>query len=612
MSALSGTRAQETPGRDASALLQTYLLCDLADSATLVAQLGDVRAAELFRRHDRFARALAHQFGGREIDRANGFLLMFDRPVEAVGFALAYQRGVRKLADADGAFTLRARVGIHAGDVVVGDNTRDNTATGEKRSEAEDLARQTTSCLMRLARPGQILLSGVAAELARHSQHEFADLTATALWRTHRRYRFGALPDSVAVFEAGEKSIAPLKPPPGSTDAHRVLPFWRRPRAVAVEVLVVVALAALSLWYLLRPEAAIAFAQRDWIVVGTFRNLTNDSSFDDSLQAALRIGLEQSRYVNVLSDLKTRNTVNLMQRDPRTYGTSIARSAPRSRSATARARSCCRPFAQIDGRVRVTAEVVDPHTQMTVWSESADGVGQGSVLRSLDAVNQKLRVRLGEALATVSSESRPLEKVTTRSLEALRAYSLAEHSYNANSLKDSIALYRLAIKLDPEFALAHIGLASALVVADQRTDAIAELDSVLTKRDRLPPREALYAEAWKLSLMDSQRAAIDKWHMTAQLYPDFSPRTGFTRSSAGNSRIASTTRSSRQRRPLRRRRIRARRSVCCCSGCSSSATSVRTQRSVRSTRRRRVVSIGTSITHCRTRRSATSRPAMRS
>ena len=38
-------------------VLRTLVLCDLADSTALVERLGDQRAAELLRRHDRLARA---------------------------------------------------------------------------------------------------------------------------------------------------------------------------------------------------------------------------------------------------------------------------------------------------------------------------------------------------------------------------------------------------------------------------------------------------------------------------------------------------------------------------------------------------------------------------
>jgi putative peptide modification system cyclase len=506
---------QDTP----VSLLRTLVLCDLADSTALVERLGDLRAAELFRKHDRLARTLVHQFGGREIDKTDGFLMMFNRPIEAVAFALAYQRGLRQLEDAGIKAPLRARVGVHVGDVIAWDNTPEDIAKGAKPFEVEGLIKPVTSRLMQLALPGQILLSGVAYQLAHRAQDELGDQAATTLWRTHGRYRFKGLPDPIAVFEVGEADIAPLKAPPWSGKAHREVPFWRRPATMAIEIALLISLVALPLWYLLRPEPAIAFVKRDWVVVGNLTNLTGETTFDESVETAFRIGLEQSRYVNVLSDLKTRETVKLMQRDPektkvdRTIGSEVA--------IRDGARALILPtVAEIGGRVRVTAEVIDPHTQTTVWSESADGAGEESVLPSLDKVNQKLRVRLGEALATVSNESQPLDKVATKNLDALRAYSLAERAYQAEKIAESVALYRQALKLDPDFALAHIGLARLLVVSDDKQQASKELETASRTHDRLSPRDALFIEAWQASLQGSYKTALEKWKLLSSLYPD--------------------------------------------------------------------------------------------
>lgn len=54
------------------------------------------------------------------------------------------------------------------------------------------------------------------------------------------------------------------------------------------------------------------------MVVGDVRNLTGNTVLDGALEQALRISLEQSRYVNVLSDMKVRDTVTRMKRDPNT------------------------------------------------------------------------------------------------------------------------------------------------------------------------------------------------------------------------------------------------------------------------------------------------------
>ena len=507
-------------------LLRTLVLCDLVDSTALTERLGDQRAADLFRKHDRLARALLPLHGGREIDKTDGFLLMFERPLQAVAFALDYLRALRDL-DADGGHPLAARIGIHVGDLVAWDNSPEDIARGAKPIEVEGLVKPVTARLTQLALPNQILLSGVAHALAHRAQGELGARLETVRWRTHGRYRFKGIPDPIPVFEVGEEGFAPLKPPPWSGKAHREVPFWRRPATLGIELAALFVLLAIPAWYLLKPAPAIAFAQRDWVVVGDLKNLTGDSRFDESVGTAFRIGLEQSCYVNVLSDLKTRATVELMQQDP--DKTTIDRSIGSEVALRDGARALILPtVAEIGGRVRVTAEVIDPSTQTTVWSESADGAGANSVLPSLDKVNQKLRVRLGEALATVSNESKALEKVATKNLDALRAYSLGVTAYGKGDFKQAIALYGQAVQLDPDFALARLRLGDTLAItgAGDTTQAIAEIRRAAAGQgDRLSARDALYAQAW-LANFENPRVALQKWQLLAKLYPDFTLGSG--------------------------------------------------------------------------------------
>ena len=524
MSALAQP-ATPIPQTTAVPLLRTLVLCDLVDSTALVERLGDQRAAELFRKHDRLARTLLRSHGGREIDKTDGFLVMFDRPVQAVAFALDYQRSLKRL-NADEGSTLAARIGVHVGDVLTWENAADDIAKGAKLIEVEGLVKPVTSRLMQLALPNQILLSGVAYALAHRAQGELGEQLSKVRWRSHGRYRFKGIPDPTLVFEVGDEGHAPLKAPPWSGKAHREVPFWRRPATLGTEIFLLFLVVAIPAGYLLRPAPAIAFANRDWVVVGDLKNLTGDAAFDASIETAFRIGLEQSRYVNVLSNLMTRETVQRMQKDP--AKTAIDRAIGSEVALRDGARALILPtIAEIGGRVRVTVEVIDPSTQTTVWSESADGAGAGSVLPSLDQVNEKLRVRLGEALETVARESKPLDKVATKNLDALRAYSLGVSEYVKGDLKQAIALFRQAIRFDPDFALARIDLGNALsfTSAGDNTEALAEFHRAAAQSDRLSAREALYAQAW-LANFENPRSALEKWRLLARLYPDFTPASG--------------------------------------------------------------------------------------
>lgn len=316
MNALVSAPQEPLPSdRPSGPLLRTLVLCDLADSTALIERLGDQGAATLFRKHDRLARDLVQRHAGQEIDKTDGFLVLFERPIQGVAFALDYQQELQQLGKEEG-LDLRARVGVHVGDVVVWENNAADVAHGAKPIEVEGLVKPVAARLANLALPGQILVSGVAASLAQRAHGELAEKEKTSRWLNHGRYRFKGVPEPLQVYEIGEAGTAPLSAPPWSSKAHREVPWWRRPATVAIEATLLVGCIAASAWWALRPQPAIAFAERDWVVVGSLKNLTPEVRLDDAVETAFRLGLEQSHYVNVLSDLKVRETLGLMQKDP--------------------------------------------------------------------------------------------------------------------------------------------------------------------------------------------------------------------------------------------------------------------------------------------------------
>lgn len=500
----------------ATSVLRTLVLCDLVDSTALVERLGDRRAAELFRRHDRLARGLLQAQGGREIDKTDGFLLVFERPIQAVAFALAYQHGLAELGEQE-KVRLLARVGIHVGDIIVWDNAIDDVQRGAKRTEVEGLVKPVAARLMQLALPGQILLSGTAYDIAHRAQGELGERLARVRWRTHGRYRFKGVPDLVPVFEVGEEGVAPLRAPSWSGKAYRETPIWRRPLMVGIELAALVLLVGLPVFYMTRPAPAIAFANRDWVVVGDLKNLTTQKVFDDSLQAAFRIGLEQSRYVNVVPQLQVRDTLKRMERDP---ATPVDRATGSEIALREGARALVLPtVAEIGGRVRLTAEVIDPTTQTSVYSDSVDGAGEDSVLPSMDELLRRMRGRLGESMASIGETSAPLADVTTRNLDALKAYSLGIQAMAEARGNDAIALFGRATEIDPDFALAYLYLTNIYYSTGRYAMAHEYVQKATRHLDRLTMREQMMAQGYA-AFFDKPDVLRQRWSTFARIYPD--------------------------------------------------------------------------------------------
>jgi putative peptide modification system cyclase len=510
------------PGAAETPQVRTLLLTDLCDSTQLVERLGDAAAAELFREHDRLVLGLQQQWRGRLIDRSDGLLLLFDRAVDGLGFALDYARGLRDIGErrklARHGLELRARSGLHVGEVLTWRNSDAAVSFGAKPLEVEGLAKPMAGRLMTLARPGQILLSATAEPLAHRAARELGERGDQLIWKDWGRWRFKGVPQSQQVYEVGEPGISPLRAPQQNrAKAWRDIPVWRRPTALAAELLLVAGLVG-GAWFLTRPQPAIAFNERDWVVVGDLRNLTGDSVLDDSLEQAFRISLEQSRYVNVLSDLKARDTLERMRRKPDTV---LDRAISSEIALRDGARAVILPtVAEVGGRLRVSAEVIDPHTQTTVYAVSRDGRGTDSALSSIDGITSDLRNRLGEAVESIQRTSVPLPNVTTSNLDALKSYALGTRRQAEGKGKEALGYYQRAQQLDPQFALAH--LATGVVYISQLGDFVAarrEFKAASRLRDRLTDRERLQLDA-TLSRLGPPAPAMQRWHELLGLYPD--------------------------------------------------------------------------------------------
>ncbi len=248
--------------------LHTLLLSDLVSSTQLLRDHGDARAFEIFSAHDRLARQLLERYGGREIDKTDGFLMLFPRPVDAVRYALAFHRELLRMSR-EWKIDLRARVGVHVGEVFLHENSPEDVARGAKPIEVEGLAKPLAARVMSLAGGGQTLLTPLACDLARKAMDGSSGDEGELTWMGHGAYFFKGIGQGVEVFEVGEAGIAPLAAPAGSAKAQR----RRRPRwlvPAAALVLLILAITAYRVWLGSSGETRLAVA-----VLG-LRNLSGD------------------------------------------------------------------------------------------------------------------------------------------------------------------------------------------------------------------------------------------------------------------------------------------------------------------------------------------------
>lgn len=206
-------------------VVRTLLVVELIDSTQLEEPPGDRRAARFFARHDRMARDLLPRFQGLEIDRDNGFLLLFERPFDAIGYALAYHQALTRLSATAPARDrqLEARAGVHLGVVLLRQSSPSDVARGARPFEVGGLAKTLATRVTALAGPRQTLLTRAAFDLARRAVHDEEPWGQDLVWLAHGNYLVEGVDEPLELFEVGAEGFAHLLPPPNSERARRVV-----------------------------------------------------------------------------------------------------------------------------------------------------------------------------------------------------------------------------------------------------------------------------------------------------------------------------------------------------------------------------------------------------
>jgi predicted ATPase/class 3 adenylate cyclase len=187
---------------------RALLLTDVVDSTKLSEALGDAAMAEVWAAHDRVARDLLPACGGREIDKTDGMLLLFDSAACAVDYAHRYHQALAGMA-----VPLKARAGLHVGAVILRENTAEDVARGAKPLEVDGLAKPTAARVMSIARGGQTLLTAEARD----------DLGKTELkLQSHGHWMIKGVAEPIELFEVAAPQ-ARFVAPPDSDKVFRVV-----------------------------------------------------------------------------------------------------------------------------------------------------------------------------------------------------------------------------------------------------------------------------------------------------------------------------------------------------------------------------------------------------
>jgi eukaryotic-like serine/threonine-protein kinase len=271
-------------------------------------------------------------------------------------------------------------------------------------------------------------------------------------------------------------------------------PVLRKPRAmIGTGALLLAIVPSVVIGYVVHLRSARRLTEKDTVVLADFANRTGDPVFDDTLKTGLSVALNQSPFLNVLSDSRVAATLRLMS-DP--AGTKLTPEVVREVCQRAGSKAyIAGSIARLGSQYVVAVEAVNCQSGDTLAQEQATASSKEKVLDALSGAASRVRAELGESLATVQKYDLPLDQATTASLEALKAYSLAEKAMLGNDPAEALRYSQRAIELDPNFAMAYLQMGGTYYTLSEMGRASEYYAKAFQLRDRASEGEKLVIAA---------------------------------------------------------------------------------------------------------------------
>jgi len=286
-------------------------------------------------------------------------------------------------------------------------------------------------------------------------------------------------------------------------------------RSTAI-TLAIVALAAVAAYFYFHRQPVLT--DKDTILLADFVNTTGDAVLDGTLKTALAVQLEQSPFLNLLSDERVREMLRYMERSPDERVTKeIAREICQRQGLKA---LLAGTVSNLGSHYVISLEAVNAQSGAVFARQQDEAESKEQVLRTLGQVATKLREKLGESFSSIQKFDAPIEQATTTSLEALKAYSLAQDANRRGNYSESIKHANRALELDPNFMRAYHVQSSNYAMLGQWELAIQLATKAFELRDRVSELERLQiSQGYYISITGELDKATEALEYMKKTYP---------------------------------------------------------------------------------------------
>jgi len=178
-------------------------------------------------------------------------------------------------------------------------------------------------------------------------------------------------------------------------------------------------------------------------------------------------------------------------------------------------------ISEVGNKYAIAAKIMDSGSGNLLRSELLNAENKDEILSALDLLSKRVRRNLGESRYRIASQDKPLKKVTTSSLEALKIYSQGIDHHLMMDFEGARKYYENALEIDTGFTSAKASLGNLLIERFDPVKGRELLSRAVKSVNNLTERERLgILTFYAVNVEKNLPKGIEYAKMRIELYPD--------------------------------------------------------------------------------------------
>src|SRR5215831_8412958 len=252
------------------------------------------------------------------------------------------------------------------------------------------------------------------------------------------------------------------------------------------------------------------------VLVADFTNHTGDPIFDGTLEPMFNVALEGASFINAYNRGEARKLAQKLPNPTDKLDEQPARLVAVNQGIGA---VVIGELSRRGEKYNLSATALDAATGNVIDKTEATAANKDEVLLAIP----KLAAPIRRALGDTTPESVQLDTArgpfTAASLEAVHQYGLAIEQQFAGKTQEALQSFSKLAEMDPNFARAWIGMATASVNLGRRQDAEKYAKLAMEHVDRMTERERYRIRGLYYAITDNAQKCVEEYSALTKQYP---------------------------------------------------------------------------------------------